>query len=141
MMSNCIDKSQKPILVLKGRGKEKSKLILDNKKRDKLVEVKLDGCYAKGTAEKCCDFMVQHNGINYYIELKGVDYKTAFLQLISAINRFNKNFPNTKCKAIIVTSKSPAVQDFQKAFRKSKLRHYICGEVIRGSPPHNHILS
>ncbi len=140
-VNKCITKTHKPLLVLKGRKKEKSQLTFKNKNRNLLVKVELDGCYAKDTTEKCCDYLVQHNGINYYIELKGVNYADAFPQIISAITQFNKDFDGNICKAIIVASKSPTVTDAQKAFRRSKLKGLICGEPIIKSTPYKHPLS
>ena len=140
-MNNCVKPTRKAILVLKGKKEEKSQITLKNKERTLLLVVKLDGCYAQGTTEKCCDYMVQYKGINYYIELKGVDYERAFLQIISAITQFNKDFKSNTCKAIIVTTRSPTSPAFNKAFKRSGLWRYICGEVIKRSARRPYILS
>ncbi len=140
-MNKCIKETNQKRLVLKGKKEEKSKLILENKSQDLMIKVKLDGCYAQGTTEKCCDYLVQYNGINYYIELKGMDYDRAFAQIISAIKQFNKDFKNNTCKAIIVTTSSPTSPAFNKAFKRSKLWRCICGDVIKRSASRPYILS
>ncbi len=140
-MNKCIKETNQKRLVLKGKKEEKSKLILDNKNQDLMIKVKLDGCYAQDLTKKCCDYLVRHKGINYYIELKGVNYEDAFVQIISAITQFNKDFDNNTCKAIIVTTSSPKSPAFNKAFKKSKLWRYICGDVIKRSARRPYILS
>ena len=137
-VSNCITNTNRKILVLE---ENKSQLILENKKQSPIIKIKLDGCYAQDTTEKCCDYLVQHNGINYYIELKGVNYEDAFAQIISAIKQFNQTFNGSKCRAIIVMRKSPKVTAFNKALKKSELWRYICRDVIRGSSPLRHTFS
>ncbi len=141
-MNNCITETNEPVLVVEGKKEEKSKLIFKNKKRDLLVKIKLNGCYCKESVKKCCSYLVRHKGINYYIELKAVSYEDAFMKIVNAINQFNKkDFGNDTCKAIVVTRKSPAATDFQRALRRSKLRQYICGAPIREISPYKHPLS
>ncbi len=141
LVNKCVKPTRKKILVVRKKKEEKRKLIIENKKQDLLIEVELDGCYAQGTTEKCCDYLVRHKGINYYIELKGGNYEETFAQIISAIQQFNTNFDGDECRAIIVTSKSPSVPAFNKAFKRSKLWRYICKKPIKRSASRPYILS
>ncbi len=138
-MTNCIEKTRKDGL---SRWEEESEIIFVNKNNDELTIIEIDGCFVKGKINKRCDFMVQHEVINYYIELKAKKWKKAVVQIAKSINTLNKkNFGDKKCKAIIVRSNQvPKYKIIKRA--RAELKELLesdahCPIIIKNSPyPH-----
>ncbi len=112
----------------------KTKLTFVNNKQDVLILVRIDGCLIpeSDNSTKRCDFMVQHEDINYYVELKGMrHYKKACWQLTKSIEMFNKCFGNKTCQPIIVTLRKRAPNIPHLDIARSGLENHIKAGVCK----------
>lgn len=111
----------------------KSNVASENGKRFEInsnegfTRIRIDDCLISSKQVQKCDFgFVRHsNDEFYFVELKGKDVKTAFDQIISAINIFETEFiriTQGKRFGFIVSSKNPLsgqqTNNLKQAFAK-----------------------
>ncbi len=137
-LNDCTEKTTKDGL---SRKENRSKIFFVNKKNEELRIIKIDDCFVTGKDDKRCDFMVQHNGINYYIELKAKGWKKPVIQLATSINNLNEAFfDGKKCQPIIVLSRRTVKVNIKRRARKEfdkRVKQGICRRLeVEGSPYH-----
>ncbi len=114
----CIEKTNDKKIVCK---EKKQIIIFYNDQRKDVLKIRVDGCQI--TVGKKCDYLVEHDTIQNYIELKGKNLSYAFLQLEETIKQLKKE--EYIIKSFIVSSYSPlsSVQIQQKKlYFKKKLK-------------------
>lgn len=103
----------------------KSKVVFTNDSKSKCYMLQIDGCIIKRGIR--CDNMliVEKTGVTFYVELKGVDIKTAIEQLEETSKKvyWSKDFTRT---AIVVGKNhlpktSAYIQGKMKAFKNQKV--------------------
>jgi hypothetical protein len=122
-LDRCKEKVRDPIIVLKD-SKSKAKQKFLNSQGHPVLKVRIDGCLV--AEETACDYLIQHNSVNYFVELKGHDILHALNQIVESINKFNKDFGSCQCVAVISATKVPAIVGFHKAFMAVQKR---CGHL------------
>lgn len=113
MLSNCEKRTCSRKIVVE---ENKSRVDFENLQEDLVLVVEVDGCVLVN--EEACDYLVQHAGVNYYIELKGGDIEKALRQISASIAKINARYGSLSCRAVISATRVPAITGFQKAFIK-----------------------
>ncbi|MDC9622830.1 hypothetical protein PSI22_14575 [Xenorhabdus sp. XENO-7] len=104
----------------------RSNIIIFNKERLNLYEIKIDDGYINNRLEKKCDYLVirEHDKKEIYIELKGSDVKRAMEQIYNTVELLNLN-PLDNKKAFIIATRVPKIdsstQIQMKKFKKNRI--------------------
>ena len=100
----------------------KSKITFLNPNKDKILEIRIDGCVIKDDKTLRCDFAIVHKDTEIYVELKGSDIPHAVKQIKSTINLLSNNPQKIKKKCFVVSTRVPklstSIQKLQIELKK-----------------------
>lgn len=102
-------------------GKSRSKMCFENPNKRIVTKIRVDDCLIK--SGRRCDFLlIDHNGIEHFIELKGKQVEYACEQIIATIKIICSNIKNPR-HSFVVSSACPLtsteVQVYKSKFRKN----------------------
>jgi hypothetical protein len=119
-MQECVVECQDISIVFQD-GEGKSKMRFNNRKRERLKKVTVDGCVIKD-GQRCDFLLVSESGCEHFIELKGKQVKYACEQIESSIKRISKDLKAAKY-AFVVSSACPLttteIQVLKAKFKKN----------------------
>ncbi len=111
----CLIKTRNKIVVCK---ENKRKIIFINNNKRNVEKIKVDGCQIK--EGKRCDYLVNFNEIQNFIELKGENIKYALKQIEITINILGISSDKKNC--YIISSRSPLsatdIQNYKLLFKR-----------------------
>lgn len=129
--ANCSALCKDSKIALRDNG-NKTVLYVNNKERKTVEKIKIDGCVITGTERLRCDFLLNVDNNDYYVELKGSDVKHGILQLESTIQCLRRS--QNKMNAILVYLSCPlATSEMQKAMKRFKNMNIVFKWVRSGS--------
>ena len=115
-------------------GKGKCKMCFDNPNRRVVTKILVDNCAI--TEGKRCDFLLlDHNSIEYFIELKGKQVAYACSQVEETIKKLTKDVLAIKYSFIVSTAcplTTTEVQIFKATFKKK----YNCSLIVKNNICH-----
>ena len=133
---SCSTISSDSIIVFQD-GESKSKMCFSNPSNRKITKIRIDNCVI--TEGKRCDYLlIDHNKVEYFIELKGKQVEYACEQLAETIVRISKD----KCKikfSFVISSACPLtttqVQILKVQFKKKyncilKIKNNFCDHIL-----------
>ena len=103
---------------------KRSKFILKNNNKDDIGKIKYDDCLNYSDNGKRCDYILTHEKVTLFIELKGNKFDKAILQLKNSIKDMKNNCQGKTIYAFVVASSVPQMttrlSNKIKEFRKNK---------------------
>lgn len=120
-LPHCETVTKDPLISL-CEPKTRSKLVISNPSRGKVVVIKVDGCVISDNLTLRCDYALDpQTGTEIYVELKGCNVNHAIEQLESTIKRLSLNPINGPKLCIIVSTRVPKqgtnIQSLQLKFK------------------------
>jgi hypothetical protein len=120
-LPHCQTITKDPLISL-SEPKTKSKLVVSNPTRGKVIVIKVDGCVISDNVTLRCDYALDpQTGIEIYIELKGSNINHAIEQLESTIKRLSLNPQKGPKLCIVVSTRVPRqgtnIQSLQLRFK------------------------
>lgn len=116
-------------------GLSKSKICFVNSKNESITKIVVDNCLIK--SGKRCDFMlIDHNGVEYFIELKGKEVVYACCQIEETIKQISKNdvkhsFVISSACPITTTQVQVLKATFKKKYNSSlTVKNKFCEQAI-----------
>ena len=105
-----------PLIIVE---EKRAKLIFRNSNRSRVRHIRIDDCVI--TVGPRCDYLlINQQGIEHYVELKGSDVRRAFQQIEETIKQVGVN--TQQRKAFIISTSCPMhgteIQQKQKDFKK-----------------------
>jgi hypothetical protein len=100
-MENCTEKTSDKIIVIsdpKGRSNSKMRFLNDNQRI--VSKITVDGC-VEVPGKKCDFLLIDHNGTEHFIELKGKKIEDAVMQIKNSMKHISKNKKSQKFSFII----------------------------------------
>jgi len=120
-LPHCQTISKDPLITL-SEPKTKSKLVVSNPSRGKVIVIKVDGCVISDNGTLRCDYALDPlTGTEIYIELKGCNVNHAIEQLESTIKRLSVDPQKGPKLCIVVSTRVPRqgtnIQSLQLRFK------------------------
>ena len=116
--TKCISSITVSQIVLE---EQRSKMTFSNKARRGYKKIKIDGCVFSAIDGKKCDWLLQscQYGDQYFVELKGSDYKEAERQIAATIDRLPKTTEDAKRSAfVILANRGPKIDTWRQMTEK-----------------------
>lgn len=114
---------------------EKKKVIIfHNPQRKSCLKVQVDGCVVKSTQEtKCDNLLVEDNGNEHFVELKGTDVAHALKQLDGTILKLTDKANKTKkvFAYVVCTNIAPQISGFVQKMKAKFFTQYKAKLDIR----------
>lgn len=118
--------------------KTKSKLVISNPSRGKVIVIKVDGCVISDNITLRCDYaLYPQTGTEIYAELKGCNVNHAIKQLESTIKRISVDPQKDPKLCIVVSTRVPKqgtnIQSLQLRFKSrynARLRVKNCQDRL-----------
>lgn len=104
--SSCTEECYDSKVTVK---ENRSRFVLNNESRYKVLRTKVDGCFIQGHEERC-DWLLstdQPEKMAYLVELKGKDIDKAISQLSATLDKLPQSLASHKKICIAVTTRIP----------------------------------
>lgn len=116
---NCVTENRNPLIPLE---EKRSKVTIENSRREILSIVRIDGCVVTDNSLRCDYLMINENEYELFIELKGHDVEHAMRQLSCSVSKFSKKRKNIKLVCLVVTNRCPIgtteIQKYKLYFKR-----------------------